>query len=129
MVYPSRRKQEETMFPKKVALLWSDIGIGGKTKHLPDASREVPERTCNDTKRRRNCTDCSVLPLRRCIEFDSQVFLVTRPKRSDGYGCSPSGPRGLSVISPFERQDGNSISNPCAQNKQGFWKIEVLRAG
>ena len=80
------------------------IGFGaGKNNTSSDASREVPERTYNDTPKEAKLHGPAVSSsLRRYVELDSQVFLVTPPDAADG-GCALSQPyrtRGKSITPP-----------------------------
>ena len=72
----------------------------GENNTSSDASREVPERTYNDTPKEaklhgRQC------PFRASLcELDSQVFLVTRPMSAvvgERLGETPLPPRGKSI--------------------------------
>ena len=92
----------------------------GENNTSSDASREVPERTHNDTPKEaklhgRQC------PFRASLcELDSQVFLVTRPKTavvSGRLGETPLPPRGKSIapnrgLPPSERQYNSKTRKP-----------------
>ena len=73
----------------------SDIESGEKQDTSLDASREVPERTHKDTTKEARLHGQQCLFIASLFESDSQVFLVTLPKRGFGYFSSPS-PRGQS---------------------------------
>ena len=109
----------------------------------------MPERTCNDTRRRRDCTDCSVLPLRRCFESDSQVFLVTLSQTQWRLRLLAAQPTRVichlalvgqdgNKYTPFPRrfQAGNAVIGNCASgNSSGVrscapprWRLSMRRS-
>ena len=81
-------------------------------------------------RRRRNCTDGSVLFVRRYFEFDSQVFLVTHPKTVETevrWGQRAISTREIYFALQDElphRKSISSISHDCVMRKRNFlWTI------
>jgi len=104
---------------------YSDIGAVVETKAPPSMHRERCLRI--PTKIHRKRRDCTKAVLLQCVSLSiaSHTSLLTRPKRGDGYGCSPSNHAGNLLLHPLTGKTRRIIRNPTAHCKSRDNKNEI----